>query len=275
MQFKTKSRINEIWPDFDCIPAHVLDQSRRFYEGAQPFSHLVFDDLFLSEPLIDIDAAYESVDESSWHLQSGPLQAKRRTRHNSPLPPIAQSYFNMLSSGPFIRFLTAVTGIPHLLPDPALHGGGMHEVREGGHFQVHVDFQKSPVTGLQNRLAVITYLNDGWTEADGGALELWDQESNSCSKKIIPTFGRVVIMKQFEGALHGHSVPVQPGKCRRALIAYFYTNGRGARAGDTTLETQYLIRPEMRMSQKAEILLRPLLPPVVIKSIKSLVRPGR
>jgi len=275
MQFETKTRISEIWPDFDCIPKQLLDQSRRFYEGAQPFPHLVFDDFFLPESLTSVDAAYESVDESSWHSQNGPLQSKRRTRHDSPLPPIAQSYFNMLSSGPFMRFLTAVTGIAHLIPDPALHGGGMHEVRDGGHFQVHVDFQDSPVTGLQNRLAVITYLNEGWTEADGGALELWDQESNSCTKRIIPSFGRMVIMKQFEGALHGHPVPVQPGKCRRALIAYFYTNGRDVRAGDTTLATQYLIRPEMRMSQKAEILLRPLLPPIVIKSIKSLVRSGR
>lgn len=275
MQFKTKTRDNEIWPDFDCISAPVLDETRRFYEGAQPFPHLVFDDVFSPEPLLNIDAAYESVEPGSWHTQSGPLQSKRRTRHDSPLPPIAQSYFNMLSSGPFIRFLASVTGIAHLVPDPALHGGGMHEVREGGHFQVHVDFQKSPVTGLQNRLVVITYLNEGWTEADGGSLELWDPASNTCTKSIVPTFGRMVIMKQFEGALHGHPMPVQAGKCRRALIAYFYTSGEGARAADTTLATQYLIRPEMRMSQKAEILLRPLLPPVVIKSIKSLVRSGR
>ena len=275
MRLPAVTQMDEVWPDFDGIEGNLLAAARAQYDNAAPFPHLVLDDLFSDVPLARVGAAYDQVAPHHWHVQGGPLQSKRRTKHGVPLPAIAQSYFNMLSSGPFIRFLTTVSGIEHLVPDPALHGGGLHEVRGGGHFQVHVDFQTSPTTGLANRLAVITYLNQDWLESDGGLLELWDRKTNRCATRIVPVFGRTVIMKQFEDSLHGHPAVVQPGKCRRALIAYFYTNGRDARPLSSLLETEYLMRPEMGLAQKAEILLRPLLPPVMTKGLRQLLRPSR
>ena len=275
MQLQPLPQLSHPWPDFDRIDPGRLTGWRHRYENAAPFAHLVVDDLFPKVLLTEIHASYDHVPLQDWHVQDGPLQVKKRSRQDAPLPSVAQSYFDMLSSGPFSRFLTAVTGIQHLVSDPALLGGGLHEVREGGHFQVHVDFQTSPATGLANRLAVITYLNPGWTEADGGLLELWDQTKNCCAAQVVPVLGRTVIMKQSDSSLHGHPKPVRSARCRRTLIAYFYTNGRERRLPTTTLDTSYLLRPEMALAQKAEILLRPVLPPFVTMSLMLLLRSSR
>ncbi len=139
-----------------------------FHRG-EPFPHLVLDGFFPAAVLLAMARDFDSAVPSDWHEFRGSLQQKRGTPAGGHLPAAVQDYFNTLYSGPFLRLLSRITGIADLIPDPALHGGGMHEVDSGGGFEVHVDFAKHPRTRLNNRIAVITYLNEEWTAADGGA----------------------------------------------------------------------------------------------------------
>lgn len=66
--------------------------------------------------------------------------------------------------------------MPELIADTSLHNGGLHESRRGGKFAVHRDFERSTCTGLQNRMVLLTYLNEDWDPAWNGALELWDAD---------------------------------------------------------------------------------------------------
>jgi Rps23 Pro-64 3,4-dihydroxylase Tpa1-like proline 4-hydroxylase len=128
-----------------------------------------------------------------------------------------------------VQFVEQVTGIEGLLQDPQLKGGGMHEIPDGGHFAAHVDFNRHLVTGLHNRLVIITYLNKNWRRFYGGSLELWDYASNVKAIDIDPVFGRTVIFTQSSESLHGHSVPVQAPdrRPRQSVAAYFYTKESG------------------------------------------------
>ncbi len=237
------------------------------YKTAFPYPHLIVDNLFHATALEEVIREFDVVDPITWRSFQSGLQQKRGTAPNTDLPPAAQEYFNLLYSGPFLRFLSRLTGIVDLIPDPALFGGGMHEVSEGGRFEIHVDFQRHPQTNLHNRVAVITYLNHDWHLDDGGSLELWSMHPPACGARVIPTFGRTIIMEQSQRAAHGHPTLIRPGLRRRALIAYFYTNSQNvSETADST--TIYIPHSGQSLRQRSEIVLRMILPPIMIRGFK-------
>ena len=111
---------------------------------------------FLEGVLDDYGAGF-----GDWIHYSTRDEVKLGTRPNARLNPASRAYFDVIHRGEFVNFLGLVSGIDGLLPDPALFGGGLHEIKTGGRFSVHVDFNKHPVSGLDNRLVFITYLNKG------------------------------------------------------------------------------------------------------------------
>jgi len=244
------------------------------YRQASPFPHLVLDGLISAGKLQAIAQEFNEGVPPQWREFRGTLQAKRGTAPGTDMPHAAQEYFNFLYSGPFLRFLSRITGVSNLIPDPDLHGGGMHEVTAGGRFEVHVDFEKHPRTGLTNRLAVITYLNEDWTPGDGGALELWEMEPPRCCASILPSFGRTVILEQSGRAAHGHPNPVRDGRKRRSVIAYFYTAGADENSGDR-LATTYVRHDGHSWHQQAELYLRRRVPGFVVRRIKAAYRAMR
>ncbi len=245
------------------LVADTLVMLANRFQAAVPFPHVVIDGLLDAGALEAVLESYALVAAQGWHTQDGPLQSKRRTRHDAPLPPAAQAYFDYVNSGPFIRFLSSVSGIADLIPDPALYGGGMHEVGAGGYFELHADFPRHPRTRLENRLAVITYLNHGWTLQDGGALEFWRRDPLACAKTLLPSFGRTVIFAQSADALHGHGAPVSRLAGRRALVSYYYTNGTRTPSLGESLPTTYFRRQGQSLMQQTEIVSRQLLPPIL------------
>jgi len=227
------------------------------------------DNFFPAERISTMVRDFDVALAPSWYEYRGSLQSKRSTLAGTPLPHAVQEYFNVLYSGPFLRFLTRITGIADLIPDPALYGGGMHEIDPGGCFEVHVDFAKHPRTKLNNRLVVLTYLNEDWHAADGGALELWSFNPPQRDKILAPTLGRTVIIEQSAHALHGQPDPVQVGRVRRSAVAYFYTNGLTGNGTNDTLDTTYIPHAGYSPRQKAEYLLRSVMPPALIKGLKA------
>lgn len=244
------------------------------YRGAKPFPHLVLDDLFNPRLLENIEAEFSSLDQASAQIYDHALQTKRSSRTDAALPEHTQSYFNHVYSGPFIRFLTQITGIAGLLPDPSLLGGGMHEIRQGGRFDIHVDFQKHRLTGLDNRFVLITYLNKDWREEYGGLLELWGQNPPECLARVAPEFGRTLIMEVSGRSAHGHPEPVNApdGRSRRSVAAYYYTNGRDDGVGGEALKTMYMKRSGRTARQRAELLVQQITPPILASQIMAVRR---
>ncbi len=257
------------WSSYTEMTVSRRNDLRANYMSGTPFPHLVIDDLFPTDGLRSLVDEFDSAPPGTWReIQSG-LQKKRATPPDSPLPTQVQEYFNALNSGPFLRFLSDVTGIANLIPDPALHGGGMHEVGEGGAFEIHIDFERHPRTFLDNRLVVITYLNDDWLPEDGGSLELWHMKPPRCAKTITPIFGRTVILEQSRLAAHGHPQPIRQGRKRRSVTAYFYTNGRASTTASNLLPTTYVAHQGYSLVKRAELGLRLVLPPILLMSLRS------
>ena len=237
---------------------------------ALPFPHVVIDGLFDETLLARILPEFDA--KEGWTSFRSQMQVKLATAPGAALPPAAQAYFDVVYSGRFLRLLSHLTGIDGLIPDPSLFGGGMHEVPEGGHFQPHVDFQVHPVTGLVNRVAVITYLNPGWQASDGGSLELWQSRPAACVASIVPAFGRTVIMQQSDRAVHGHSQPVRTGLRRRAVIAYYYSSRTPADLASARADTGYVASPGQTARQRAEVILRLVSPPLALNVLRAASR---
>ena len=67
-----------------------------------------------------------------------------------------------------IQFLETLTGIDGVIPDPYFVGGGLHQIKPGGHLEVHADFNRHTKLKLDRRINLLLYLNKDWKDEYGG-----------------------------------------------------------------------------------------------------------
>tara|TARA_X000000950_G_C13871404_1_gene643040 strand:+ start:110 stop:907 length:798 start_codon:yes stop_codon:yes gene_type:complete len=199
------------------------------YKNSQPFPHIVFDNFFKEDILQTIlDSFPDNLDKTGIGFNSK-TEKKFSCNDSNLFTEKTNELINFLNSFQFLNFLNDVTDIKEkLIPDPYLIGGGFHELREGGHLNVHADFNKHPSLRLDRRLNILIYLNHNWDVKFGGNLELWDKNMQNRIKKISPVFNRVVIFSTTADSYHGNPEKIcHPENISRKSIAlYYYSNGR-------------------------------------------------
>jgi len=207
------------------------------YQTAAPFPHIVLDD-FISDEVLDalldqFPAADLTLQQRNNNLgisDSG-QQAQRNKqgiRAERQFSPAIRQFCWELNSPSFLEFLQKLTGIPYLLNDPEMLGGGTHQILTGGMLKVHVDFCTHRHFKLERRLNLLIYLNKNWQDAFGGHLELWDRDVENCLATISPIAKRCVIFNTGAKTWHGHPKPLTcpPDRTRKSIAMYYYTNGR-------------------------------------------------
>ncbi|MBX3621222.1 MAG: 2OG-Fe(II) oxygenase [Rhizobacter sp.] len=250
--------------------AYLLSLRERLV-SAVPYPHLVVDGWFNPDLLRLVHEEFDLYPGA--RLQA--VRTKREATYRSQtvqFGPATTLYFSVVNGGWFVNVLSRVTDIAGLLPDPSLHGGGLHESRKGGRFQVHRDFDHHPRTGLSNEMVLLTYLNRDWNPAWQGALELWETDPHNCAKLIQPEFGRTVILPNGPRSFHGHELPLDPppGRTRRSLATYYYSN--------RVPLVEQVMRPTVFLTQgpvdRMKVLLRSVTPPVIWWAVKSVLERG-
>ena len=199
------------------------------YIQSKPFPHVVIDDLFNENFLKKIlDEFPENIQQIGDNFDNK-AEKKLSLNDTNKFSNETNDFINFLNSKIFINFLQNLTDVEeNLIPDPYLIGGGLHELREEGHLNIHADFNMHPTMKLDRRLNILIYLNKDWKNNYGGSLELWDKDMKKCEKKIIPTFNKTVIFSTTDNSYHGNPEKINhPDKISRKSIAmYYYTNGR-------------------------------------------------
>lgn len=243
------------------VARSLLDKADQF-ATAYPFPHLVFDGLFSEELLTEVHKEFDQLGRQSWNEIENALQLTLRSNPNSKFGPATQIYFDILSSAWFVNFIGELTAIRGLVSDPLMKGGGMHESRAGGKFGLHLDFSKHPVTKLDNRLVLITYLNKDWKEEYGGQLELWDVREDKCAATVLPSFGRTILFAHSDKSLHGHpnGLNPPPGRTRRSVAAYYYSNGRDDDGAAASFDSHFA---PQRAPSLLKVAVRSLMPPIL------------
>lgn len=243
---------------------------RTTMEQAQPFPHLVLDDIFNPDLLRLVHEEFDLYGLNQWRVVQSPHETTHRSLPQATLGPASELYFGLVNSRWFVQLLSAVSGVGELITDPALYGGGLHETRHGGRFGIHRDFNRHPCSGLDNEMVFITYLNEGWDMQWGGALELWDAQARQCVREIEPVFGRSVLMRHGPASFHGHPAPllVPEGRTRRSVASYYYSYSEARRAREQRSTSVFLFVDRFAKVKQAAKLATP---PIVWDALRRLV----
>ncbi len=206
-----------------------------------------------------------------WEDFKDPQQIKLAFAQAAKMPATIRDILQFANSVPMLEFLEQLTGIPNLIGDPHLLGGGLHQIKRGGRLDVHADFNKHTYYDLDRRLNLLIYLNQDWHEEYGGHFELWDRDMTQCAKKVLPIFNRCTIFSTTDYSYHGHPEPLScpTDRTRKSLALYYYSNGRPADEESEAHSTLFRQRPEDAQPSALKKIVRGITPPIITDAIRS------
>ena len=212
------------------------------YKTASPHAHAVFDDVFEPSVLKNVIQEFDERESADWREFDTTYEKKLQLSNDEQLGPYARSLIHNLNSEPFLNFLEALTGIPGLIPDPYLSGGGLHKIEPGGKLGIHIDFNRNDKISTYRRINVLVYLNEDWEDIYGGHFELWSDKEGNEKKKILPIFNRMAIFNTTASSFHGHPEPLNcpPDRTRKSLALYYYTVDPGDSQSDYKHNTVFV-----------------------------------
>jgi len=249
--------------------SELADSARASYLNAKPFPHIIVDNFFDPAVLDLVLEEFPKPGEISWQQFDNAREIKLASAAESSFGAATRLLLYHLNSITFLDFLSSVTGIENLIPDPRFDGGGLHQIVPGGKLAIHADFNKHPRYGLDRRLNLLLYLNKDWKEEYRGQLELWNREMTECGAKILPVFNRVMIFGTTDFTYHGHPDPLEcpEGMTRKSLALYYFSNGRPAEEvsaqHNTTFrardEKEFMLTPKQRLRNFAADFVPPII----------------
>jgi hypothetical protein len=218
----------ELW-FFDRKPLKALarEHSAR-YRAAGPYPHAVFDGFLGEARARDLAQRFPGPEHAAWlrrdyREQSARLGQLQRVAFEG-VDPALRHLLGELSSMAFLDFLSALSGVDGLIPDPHFRGAGPSLTLPSGHLALHADFNRDRTRHLQRKLTVIYYLGRDWQRSWGGALELWDESRTHCEASYLPELDRLIVMDHGDTFWHGHPQPLTcpEGHFRASISAYYY-----------------------------------------------------
>jgi len=222
--------------------ARLVEVERERFATASPFPHVVADDLFDAAALRAMAAEFGGTADgwTYWHHVN---ERKRGLSDRARMGDATRAVIAALETPAFLALLERLTGVPGLLADPHLDGGGLHETLPGGFLNVHTDFLSHTLERTWRReLNLLLFLNEGWEPAHEGCLEFWDAAVSRCERRIEPRFNRCVVFRTSTTSFHGvpAGVACPPGQSRKSLALYYF---RDAGHALRLRPTHYVPRP--------------------------------
>ena len=220
------------------VSATVIDRAdsyRDTFLHAWPFKHLAMEDFFEASFAERLLAEFPRFDPELARNEMGEIAGKAVNTRIREISPAYRELYDIIGGKPFLELMSRISGIPDLILDPKMYGGGTHENRHGQELDPHVDFNYDEARQLHRRLNVIVYLNKGWRTEWGGAIEIHsnprDPEKNQI-RAFDPVFNRCVMFETNEVSWHGFpriNLPPDPrALSRKSISIYLYTKTRSA-----------------------------------------------
>jgi hypothetical protein len=230
-----------------------LDLERLKFEfaTAKPFPYIKVDNFLEPEAAKGIADSYPLFETALGQGRTFTTVNERKKiqiSDSSKFPPAIARLNALLASPEFLKTLSDITGMPNVLADEQLLGGGIHMTGPGGRLDVHVDFNYIEDRALHRRLNLLLYLNPGWKDEWGGQFQLWDEDVKHCEVTVTPSFNRCVLFETNEISYHG-VVPVSPAAPhpRKSFATYYYTKEAPAHWKGASHSTIFKARPEEKV----------------------------
>ena len=226
------------------------DLYRADFLAASPFKHVVIDDFFEPEFARQLLDQFPRFDSALARNEGGATGGKAVNTNIRAISPAYQRLYDAISAAPFLDLVSRLSGIPNLILDPKMFGGGTHENLHGQELDPHVDFNYDEARQLHRRLNLIVYLNPEWRQEWGGALEIHSNPRNPQENQIrgyVPLFNRCVMFETNEYSWHGFpriNLPEDKRHLsRKSISIYLYTRTRPAEEIAPLHATFYVQRP--------------------------------
>lgn len=218
------------------------------FQSAEPYPHFVIDEFLEPAFAREVAASYPTYREAQGlGLEFDALNEKSKIQvtDSTKFPAAVAKLHEFLSSSRFLDDLSYITGIPRLLADAQLMGGGMHMTGPGGRLDVHIDFNYDEKRAYHRRLNILIYLNENWESDWGGQLELWDRDVRQCHRVVEPQLNRCVVFETSEISFHGvRPIKRSAARVRQSFAAYYYTLEPPAGWTGTKHTTVFKSRPQ-------------------------------
>jgi hypothetical protein len=240
-----------------------LENLRRKFATAKPFPHITIDDMF-SERLLEHVA-----DEIP---QPAGDDCARDFNNLCSAVDFGDPGFQLVAfvhSASFLYFLSELTGIWELLPDPYLRGGGYHLLTHDSTFDVDSGHNQAQESGLTRRLSLVIYLDKNWKGEYEGQLELSNGDKARRELIIEPLFNRTIVLETINrNGVRAVGCPDGPG--RRFILIHYYTVGVDKRKGTTPYASMH-VPSFYGKNRKSKWTLRGMVkditPPIVLRSL--------
>jgi hypothetical protein len=224
------------------------------YRDNRPCPHILLKDFLDPDTAQALAREFPRSASDAWTQYKHANENKSGMARRHFFPPALGAVTDEFNSPGFVAWISQLTGIPNLMADPMLEGGGLHQSGAGGYLNVHTDFSMHHFhSGWRRRVNLILYLNPGWREEWGGALELWEPKMARCAAKYPPLLNHALIFTTDERSLHGFPDPLTcpAGETRKSLALYYYTVEQDPKV--TAHSTDYFARPQDGLAKSAAI----------------------
>lgn len=217
-------------------------------QDVKPFPYFCIDNFLDEEYANEIYDSFPSYEDSKavgQEFSAVNEKYKIQVTDSTKFPPALLKLHQLLASPEFVSAVSKMTGIPNLLPDPELIGGGIHETNSGGRLDVHVDFNFIEKNQWYRRVNILIYFNKDWETEYGGYLDLWDKDVKKCVGAFAPIFNRACGFVTSEISYHGVTpVHCPPGIARKSFAVYYYTKEAPSAWNGVKHSTVFKARPD-------------------------------
>jgi 2OG-Fe(II) oxygenase superfamily len=226
------------------------EKLRQQFRNARPFPFMVIDNFLVPGAAEEVSRAYPTFEEAraqGFMFNFVNEQKKIQITEAAKFPSAVKRLNDAISAPQFLTDLEYITGIPRILADDQLVGGGMHLTGPGGRLDVHVDFNLIEDRKLFRRLNILLYLNQAWDESWGGQIELWDKDVKNRGHSCAPALNRCLIFETSDISFHGVArVTAPPDAVRQSFAAYYYTHEPPPNWSGVFHSTIFRARPDER-----------------------------
>ena len=234
---------------------------RRSFQLAKPFKHVCIENFFSQDIADKLLTEFPKFDPKDALNEFGKVGRKAVKTDIRNISPIYEKLFEYISSPAFLKPMSDMLGIPDLLFDPGMYGGGTHENLAGQELDPHVDFNYDQGRKLHRRVNLLLYLNKEWDISWGGAIELhsnprdWEHDEVTIFNC---TFNRCVIFETNEYSWHGFKRINPPDDkrhlTRKCISIYLYTKDRPKEEIAPLHATFYVQRPPSSVIKEGHLL---------------------
>jgi len=229
-----------------------VDRLKNKFLNAVPFEHIVIDN-FLNEKYAN--ELYDLFPEKfeDWYVYENPIEVKYTYDNIDNLNEKFRNYFYYLSSNKILDIFRKLTDITDLTYDEYLHGAGLHCHPKYGRLNIHLDYEKHPITYKERRLNIILFLTKNWKQEWGGQNELWDKDAIKCVTKTDVKFNRAIIFKTNDISWHGLPNPINcPEEYFRKTLAFYYVSPLKTIKNEYRSKAKYILTDNKKSDKNFE-----------------------